>query len=129
MRLQLNTRSSGGGKSAPGDRVCDGCFNLLTSEAIARNAALAKAKKDMQQQLEKDEQERRNEVTQGGSSGNPKVAGHDGEKINDIKDSLSATGEALKERGEKLATLADKSENLEQVYKSILNFPICLRLS
>jgi hypothetical protein len=61
LRLQYDPRASVGssssGKGFQGDRVCDGCFNKLSSEAMARNAAMAKAKKELLLQLERDEKQ------------------------------------------------------------------------
>jgi hypothetical protein len=136
LPLQLNTRTSRGSQSG-GDRVCDGCFNRLISEASARNIALAKAKKEMLLQLEKEKSEdQKQELLKSTSvSGSPASSpkqnvnlSSEQDSISELKDSLGATGEALKERGEKLANLAEKGENLEQVTCSESDLTFFFRL-
>eukprot|EP00602_Paraphysomonas_sp_CaronLab_P005784 CAMPEP_0185033330 /NCGR_PEP_ID=MMETSP1103-20130426/22140_1 /TAXON_ID=36769 /ORGANISM="Paraphysomonas bandaiensis, Strain Caron Lab Isolate" /LENGTH=729 /DNA_ID=CAMNT_0027569553 /DNA_START=153 /DNA_END=2342 /DNA_ORIENTATION=+ len=111
LPLQPQDRRGSGAKGS-GDRVCDGCFNRLTSEATARNLAMAKAKKDLLLQMEREKEMEHGELLEDSGTGNSLSTGEHS-KIDDVKDTLGATGEALKERGEKLTTLADKSEKLD----------------
>lgn len=96
--------------------MCDGCFNKLSCEAVARNMAMAKAKKELILQLERDEKEA---LLHGSSMNAGSATEGDGEgtndRLEDLKDVLAGTGEALKERGEKLATTAEKSAKMEEV--------------
>mmetsp|Transcript_13242 Transcript_13242/g.19951 ORF Transcript_13242/g.19951 Transcript_13242/m.19951 type:complete len:734 (+) Transcript_13242:86-2287(+) len=113
LPLQILDRKGSNTKGA-GERVCDGCFNRLTSEAVARNVAMAKAKKDLLLQMESDKETQHEELLNGSvSKANANDADNGENKVDDVKDALGATGEALRERGEKLTTLADKSEKLD----------------
>ena len=123
LRLQHDLKASSSGKVPAGERVCDGCFNRLNNEAVARNAAMAKAKKVLLLQLENDEkadllhQSSNGSVTDvtllSGESPSQSSGHHD--QIDGLKEVLAGTGEALKERGEKLATTAEKSAKMEEV--------------
>lgn len=131
LHLAPKSRGSSGGNSG-GDRVCDGCFNRLTYEATTRNIALAKAKKEMLLQLEREkEEDEKKELLSGAvnhslsPASSPNASGvlsSETDTISDLKDTLGEVGEALNERGEKLQNLAKKGGELESV--SLINMII-----
>lgn len=103
--------------------MCDGCFNRLSCEAVTRNAAMAKAKKELLLQIERDEKMGLLNGSSSSTNLSAKMSRSEsagamsstGDQIDDLKDVLAGTGEALKERGEKLATAAEKSAKMEEV--------------
>jgi archaellum component FlaC len=105
--------------------VCDGCFNSLCSQAIARNLALAKAKKNLESlrddDLSTDDKGSADDVT---GKGTKDVSNN---RVNDIQNTLGNVGANLEERGEKLEQLAEKSERMENVRKllMILYYYLC----
>mmetsp|Transcript_20388 Transcript_20388/g.37853 ORF Transcript_20388/g.37853 Transcript_20388/m.37853 type:complete len:750 (+) Transcript_20388:167-2416(+) len=140
-----NTSASPSKPPPPGDRVCDGCYNRLVYLTIQRNAAIAKAKKDLAIQQKKEQEELDKKGDSGhnksklfgafGSSGNlesekdefvlvnsssngsldnegVKKSGS-GSNIAGLQNTLGEVGADLEERGEKLNTLAQKSEALD----------------
>jgi hypothetical protein len=134
----------------PGDRVCDGCCNRLVHQTIQRNAAIAKAKKDLaiQEKKEQEELERKGDsshnksklfgafgsssnigsekdefvLVNSSSSGSLDTSGSEGvsksssgSNLAGLQNTMGDIGANLEERGEKLSTLAQKSEALDNV--------------
>ena len=143
-----NVKSSSSKGPITGERVCDGCYNRLIFQAIQRNAAVAKAKKDLaiqqkkeQEELEKSSKFESNKANLFGSAGDSNESSEkDGWTIvqSTSNSSLDSSGAPVKkstsnsdiiglqntlgdvnanfaERGEKLNTLAQKSEALDNV--------------
>jgi hypothetical protein len=131
LPLQLTSRSrssssnSNGTNNGSGDRVCDGCYNRLTSEATIRNIAQAKAKKELLLQLEREKEDERLQLLNGAASpspspirsekGNGMSSEIDGTVVSDLKETLGEVGDALVERGDKLQNLSRKGGELESV--------------
>jgi ankyrin repeat protein len=117
-----SSSSSNGAAGGSGDRVCDGCYNRLLSEAATRNIALAKAKKELLLQREREKElDEKHELMNGAatspasSPSETDPSGSPGGGLSGLKDTLGELGEALNERGEKLQNLSRKGGELESV--------------
>jgi len=81
------------------ERVCDGCFNRLMSAAQQRGYAMRKT-------------QRKTQETSRGALGLPEGGGGGGSKAEGAMAVANDTKKALIERGEKLAEINDKAEEL-----------------
>jgi hypothetical protein len=149
-------KASPGKPPPPADRVCDGCCNRLTYQAIQRNVLVAKAKKEEVLQQKKDQEalEKKGDSAHnksklfgafGGSSGTSegtdkeerafahsssnnsldtsgsgsvKKSGSNSNIVAGLQNTMGELGANLEERGEKLSSLAQKSEALDNVRHS-----------
>ena len=99
-------------------RVCDGCFNRLCNEAILRHMAVSKAKRDMEK-VQSDRLFDTGGVDDGDDTSS--LRSPDSSKLshsditNAMNSAMTETAAALKERGEKLQSAADKSEQMANV--------------
>ena len=114
------TKSSSSAAPKDGDRVCDGCFNKLSFECVLWQQAMAKVRKH-QEKLAAENPELLLSAATISSGGTNSTAGAGsgsaggGSSTSRALNAATATRRALEQRGEKLALVAERSEEMRQV--------------